>query len=86
MQWILECRAVSLLHHTPDSELGHSATAFFHLAYIDAVVVGGDIVYGESAQGALLLHVILGTLLQSRFFHKPVGLGGNDRHFTHKHG
>lgn len=41
---------------------------------------------GEPAQGALLLHVILGTLLQARLLHKPVGLGGHERHLTQEHG
>lgn len=72
--------------HTQHSELSHSATALLHLADINAVIVGGDIVDGEAAQGSLLFHVVFATLLQPRLLHKPASLRGVSGQLTHQHG
>lgn len=74
------------LYRTQDCELSHSATALFHLAYINSIVVGGNVVYGEATEGAVLLHAIFSILLQSRFLHEPVGISGTKRHLTHECG
>lgn len=72
--------------HTQHSELSHGATALLHLADINAVVVGGDIVDGETAQGSLLLHVIFVTLFQPRLLHEPASLRGVERQLARQHG
>lgn len=59
---------------TQHCKFGHGATAFLHLTDIDGIIVGGDIVNSEAAQGTLHIHAVLGAFLQTGLLHKPASL------------
>ncbi len=67
---------------TQHCKFGHSAAAFLHLTDVHSIIIGGDIVNSEAAQGPFHIHAVLGIVLQTGLLHKPAGLCVRHWHLT----